>query len=999
GTQQRTQVAIWEADGITEVSCNRYTNNGDDVVVGATSLTPGLTYYISVDVQNGGYYGTFTLCLSDALDYDYHEGAFEITDTNNWCSADAAFTTIGGTSDKNRASCWNTNGGVTLYNRWFKFTAPASGFINVTVDVGGSKGTQQRTQVAIWEADGTTEVSCNRYTSNGDDVTVGAISLTPGSTYYISVDVQNGGYYGTFTLCVDDEPGYDFYEGALEITDLNNWCSSDAEFTTIGGTSDKNKASCWNTNGGVTLYNRWFKFVAISTVATITVDIGGSKGTQQRTQLALWQAEGTTEVACQRYIANGDDVTIVAPGLTPGNTYYISVDVQNGGYYGTFTLCVNNVNNTYYSFADGNWNSPGSWSATGHGGPAETIFFPVAGDVANIEGHTITVGANADVAEIDLNVATANTGLIVSNAALNVSGKITLINSGNNFTGSITIQNNGTAYINDNLVLTRAGGNQSFGVTVASGLLTVNKDINWSSTAGTTVDNTFIVNNSGQLTVNRDINFTSTGGRLIQLQANNTSTITVARDITFSATAAGQEQIQLNNSARLRIGRNFVRGGTPYGALICNGSSVVELFTNTYLQTLGGSAGSGGDSFLYNNLIVNNTRLTTPQVTLGGAVTVNGNLTLTSGVISTTASNILNLTNTTSTTIGSTSSYVDGPMTYEVASSTPNTIRNLPLGDNGSYRPAILSVSHADASTVVYTAEHFMQSAGDLGYTLPGTIDRVSGVRYWNISRSGAATPFTARVTLYYGIGSSDGVTDPTNLRVVKTNGAGTTWFDVGGTGSASGTGTITSNSFSSFSTITLGNAVGGTNPLPVELKYFNASRVAEGVVLDWATASELNNDYFTIQRSTDGSEFANLIDVEGSGTKSDETNYQYIDEMPLMGISYYRLRQTDFDGSQSYSEIIKVKADLSLAGVILTPNPIEKGITPRLIVNGLSPNEPVRVLINDMLSRAMNKFDLITNEHGRINVELDLTNLPSGVYLMTIQNQSGRIGQRLVVR
>ncbi|MEQ9591614.1 MAG: hypothetical protein RLN86_03395, partial [Cyclobacteriaceae bacterium] len=344
GTQQRSQVAIWEADGTTEVSCNRYINNGDDVTVGATGLTPFATYYISVDVQNSGYYGTFTLCLSSTLDYDYYEGAIDVDALINACSADAAFTTIGATSDLNRASCWNTNGGTTLYNRWFSFTAPGSGLINVTVDVGGAKGTQQRTQVAIWEANGTTEVSCNRYVSNGDDVTVGAAGLTPGATYYISVDVQNGGYYGTFTLCLSNTLDYDYYEGAIDVDALMDNCSADAAFTTIGATSDLNRASCWNTNGGTTLYNRWFSFTApLSGLANVTIDVGGAKGTQQRTQVAIWEANGTTEVSCNRYVSNGDDVTVGATGLTPGATYYISVDVQNGGYYGTFTLCLSST--------------------------------------------------------------------------------------------------------------------------------------------------------------------------------------------------------------------------------------------------------------------------------------------------------------------------------------------------------------------------------------------------------------------------------------------------------------------------------------------------------------------------------------------------------------------------------------------------------------------------------------------------------------------------------
>ncbi|WP_185152440.1 hypothetical protein, partial [Fulvivirga aurantia] len=102
-------IAIWENDGTTEVACNRYVNNDDDVSATALGLTPGNTYYISVDNNYSGYRGTFTLCLSDAADYDFYEGAIDVTSTINSCSADAAYTTIGATGDQTAGSCWNTS--------------------------------------------------------------------------------------------------------------------------------------------------------------------------------------------------------------------------------------------------------------------------------------------------------------------------------------------------------------------------------------------------------------------------------------------------------------------------------------------------------------------------------------------------------------------------------------------------------------------------------------------------------------------------------------------------------------------------------------------------------------------------------------------------------------------------------------------------------------------------------------------------------------------------
>ncbi|WP_445956391.1 hypothetical protein, partial [Yeosuana sp.] len=85
----------------------------------------------------------------------------DVTGIINSCSPDATYTTIGATADKNAGSNWNNAG--PKYNVWFKFTAPATGQMNITVDTYGSKGTQRRTQLALWQADGTTEVGSNKY--------------------------------------------------------------------------------------------------------------------------------------------------------------------------------------------------------------------------------------------------------------------------------------------------------------------------------------------------------------------------------------------------------------------------------------------------------------------------------------------------------------------------------------------------------------------------------------------------------------------------------------------------------------------------------------------------------------------------------------------------------------------------------------------------------------------------------------------------------------------
>ena len=99
---------------------------------------------------------------------------------------------------------------------------------------------------------------------------------------------------------------------------------------------------------------------------------------------------------------------------------------------------------------------------------------------------------------------------------------------------------------------------------------------------------------------------------------------------------------------------------------------------------------------------------------------------------------------------------------------------------------------------------------------------------------------------------------------------------------------------------------------LPIELEYFTGRYTGEAVVLDWATATETDNDYFSIERSTDGLNFKEIERIEGAGTSYFTLKYSYTDEeAPLykqVGTLYYRLKQTDYNGSFSYSDVLAVQ-------------------------------------------------------------------------------------------
>ena len=95
---------------------------------------------------------------------------------------------------------------------------------------------------------------------------------------------------------------------------------------------------------------------------------------------------------------------------------------------------------------------------------------------------------------------------------------------------------------------------------------------------------------------------------------------------------------------------------------------------------------------------------------------------------------------------------------------------------------------------------------------------------------------------------------------------------------------------------------------MPVETKYLNVYKKGKTVELLWATASETNNDYFTIERSGDGVAYEAIGEIKGAGNSSKELSYEFTDEKPLTGLNYYRIKQTDFDGKYSYSEVRSVR-------------------------------------------------------------------------------------------
>ncbi|MCC6383688.1 MAG: hypothetical protein LC117_06145 [Bacteroidia bacterium] len=216
------------------------------------------------------------------------------------------------------------------------------------------------------------------------------------------------------------------------------------------------------------------------------------------------------------------------------------------------------------------------------------------------------------------------------------------------------------------------------------------------------------------------------------------------------------------------------------------------------------------------------------------------------------------------------------------------------------------------------------------------------------------------------------------------------------GTGVTSGTGTVTVTSFSDFLPLVL---VSQPSPLPVELIAFTAEKKNMLVELEWKTASEKNNDYFMVEKSRDGSKFESIGKVNGAGTTSVMQLYHFTDESPLKGISYYRLRQVDFDGTISHSRIAKVEFgnDIGTSEIEISsiaPNPFSESFIVEFTLQ--ADGETLIRLVNGN-GKSVYHANTFRNAGSNQFEFRDGSKLPRGTYFLLINQGEFRASRKIM--
>ncbi len=449
-------------------------------------------------------------------------------------------------------------------------------------------------------------------------------------------------------------------------------------------------------------------------------------------------------------------------------------------------------------------------------------------------------------------------------------------------------------------------------------------------------------------------------------------------DIRSISGAAGD-----NKTMTLTSTWNGIEAFTSNGTFTARLSTVQ--FNPTGAQSIGGTVSTN-----FYNLSINNSN----NITLNKSENVTNSLSMVVGALYTTAAKILTLTSTANSNIGSAAAYVDGPMVCTVASVVSKTL-TYPIAKAGFYRPVVLTVQHSSAAAVTYKAEIFNNAASALPYTLPATISKVSLMRYVQFTRQNVANFTNGKIQMFYG--SDDGVTDYTHLVVAHDDGV-SMWQNFGGIATANGTGNITSNTWvGAFHTyFALGNPPGGNNPLPISLLAFNASPISNYIEVNWQTASETNNHFFSVEHSKDNINFIPFATVNGAGNSTQVLSYSANDYDDSGTDHYYRLKQTDFNGNYTYSKTVLVH--IGNKGLLnVSPNPVN-GSSTHVNFHSTSIGD-LNVRVSDITGKIVFETTYPANDLGAYDFNLDITKVTgNGIYMLCLTCGDETETQRLLV-
>ncbi|MCW3118861.1 MAG: type sorting protein [Chitinophagaceae bacterium] len=227
---------------------------------------------------------------------------------------------------------------------------------------------------------------------------------------------------------------------------------------------------------------------------------------------------------------------------------------------------------------------------------------------------------------------------------------------------------------------------------------------------------------------------------------------------------------------------------------------------------------------------------------------------------------------------------------------------------------------------------------------------------------------------------------------IAVANYSGSLWMDQGGSaaGNVATTGTITSNSISSFNLFTFGSRA---FVVPITLMSFTANRINDYIHLEWKTANEYNFDHFSLERSNDGSNFYSIEQVAGRNSGQTEA-YSFNDKTPINNVAYYRLRSIDIDTKSKLSFVVTVRDNSAGNQMSLVVNPVHDRV---ILQAGLQVIGLFDYRITTTSGQLLQQGRLAINNGGQYQFPLN-QNIIKGAYILTVTDMQKIYSFKLIV-
>ena len=629
----------------------------------------------------------------------------------------------------------------------------------------------------------------------------------------------------------------------------------------------------------------------------------------------------------------------------------------------------------------------------------------------------------------DFNCVSTGTGSVL------LSSSLLTINIGGNYnhqggTLFVALKTASTINVTGNYIQT--GGNfydfDSAGGGDGKVVMNVTGDFNLSAGRYTISSNTTTANTDGVTTLNLSGNYTQTGGTLTETavtavnygygnvyfkktgtQTFNKTGGTISNTINFtvnsgSITDVGTSILTGGGAFTLLSGGGINMGSTNGITLASASGNIQVTSTRSYNTgadyTYNGSASQvTGDGLpaTVHNLTINNGS----NVTLTNSSSVSNILTFTSGNFVTSGDTLILGTSTAVLgTLSRTSGHIVGYFKRWIAAASTSNIL-FPVGSSSYYEGVNYSFTVAPSAAGAIVCNYTATDPGKTGFNLWDSPDSMTYIGYglWTCTPGNGLTGGTFSVDITATALAS--VSDYTKLHLLRRVNSGSAWLVSGNFVAGTGSNAIPVVHRTGWTSHgQYGIASGPANSLPIKLIYFKAKPEADIVKLTWATASEINNDYFTVERSDDGIHFEEILTKHGAGNSTITLYYSDKDNNPLIGNNYYRLKQTDYDGHFSYSDIEIVdykikqddKSDIEILSV--APNPFDENFN--LNFSAKTSMDVEFMLINS--SGQVVARDQIQATQGYNTYEFsDKYNLNKGIYYIYIIFKDQKITRKIL--